>query len=518
MFSCAKRAEISPIPRTFFENAMNAYDALLQRSREIALLSDTMSLLSWDQETYMPPKAAANRAEQTSHLAVLAHKLGTAPEVGDWIKACEDSLPATADEEANEIRRANVREWRRDFDRETKLPARLVEDFARATSLAREEWHKARAESNFAGFAPWLEKILALTREQAECWGYTTCPYDALMEGYEPGARVADLAPVFTDLQTELTALLPRLEKVTAVDPARLLGDYPVPQQLALNREVAQAMGFDFEAGRIDISVHPFCTGMGPRDCRMTTRYDVQDFTSSLSGTMHEAGHGLYTQGLDAAFYGTPAGTYISLGIHESQSRMWENQVGRSRDFWTHWYPRVKEALPALDLPLDELWLQVNRVKPTHIRVEADEATYNLHIILRFEIEQRLISGDLAVADLPAAWNERFEQIFQLAVPDDRRGCLQDTHWAIGAIGYFPTYTLGTLNAAQLFDAALKQEPEIESDLKAGQYGKLLTWTREKIHRHGRRYSPTELMQRATGEPTKATYFLDYLQKKYGLN
>ena len=300
---------------------------------------------------------------------------------------------------------ANVREWRREYDRATKLPARLVEDLAKTTSLARETWAKARGESDFSAFAPWLEKILGLVREQAECWGYTTCAYDALLEGYEPGARAADLTPVFTDLQKQLTPLLPQLQKITeAVDPARLEGSYPVSGQHSLNAQVAAAMGFDFEAGRVDTTTHPFCTEMGPKDCRLTTRYNEKDFTSSLFGVMHEAGHGLYTQGLSSEQFGTPMGTYLSLGIHESQSRLWENQVGRSLWFWQQWYPRAQKQFPGLAaLSLEEFWIIVNRVKPTHIRVEADEATYNLHIILRFEIEQRLVSGELAVADLPQA-------------------------------------------------------------------------------------------------------------------
>jgi len=499
---------------------MNAYDSLLQRSREIAAYNSAASLLAWDQETYMPPKAGAYRAEQLGQLAGLAHRLGTSSEVGDMLKSCEDNLPPCADEEETSLRAANVREWRRDYDRATKLPVRLVEDLARTSSLAREAWAQARRDSNFGGFAPWLEKILGLVREQAECWGYTTCAYDALLEGYEPGARAADLTPVFTDLQKQLTPLLPRLQKITeAVDPARLEGAYPVVAQQAFNRHVVESMGFDFEAGRIDATVHPFCTEMGPKDCRLTTRYNERDFTSSLSGTMHEAGHGLYTQGLDAAYFGTPMGTYVSLGIHESQSRLWENQVGRSRDFWKHWYPRALKQFPGLaSLSQDEFWLVVNRVKPSHIRVDADEATYNLHIILRFEIEQKLVSGELPVADLPAAWNKRFEELLQIPVPDDVRGCLQDTHWAMGLIGYFPTYTLGTLNAAQLFSAALKQVPGLDVDLKEARYGKLLEYMREKVHRHGRRYSPTELIERATGEPTRATYFMDYLKGKYGVS
>lgn len=498
---------------------MNAYESLQQRSREIAGYNSMASLLSWDQETVMPPKAGAYRAEQLAQLAGLTHHLGTSTEMGDWIKSCEDQLPPCADEEETALRAANVREWRRDYDRATRLPARLVEDLARTTSLARETWAQARRESNFAAFAPWLEKILALVREQAECWGYADRAYDALLEGYEPGARAAELAPVFADLQKQLTPLLPRLQKITdAVDPARLDGNYPVPAQQALNRQVAGVMGFDFEAGRIDTTVHPFCTEMGPKDCRLTTRYNEKDFTGSLFGVMHEAGHGLYTQGLPPEHFGTPMGAYLSLGIHESQSRLWENQVGRSRAFWRHWYPRALKTFPGLAaLPLEEFWLVVNRVKPSHIRVEADEATYNLHIILRFEIEQKLVSGELPVADLPRAWNTRFEELFQIPVPDDARGCLQDTHWALGLIGYFPTYTLGTLNAAQLFAAALKQAPGLDGDLRESKYDRLLAWLREKIHRHGRRYSPSELIKRATGEAPGATCFMEYLRAKYGL-
>jgi len=499
---------------------MNAYDLLLQRSREVATYGSTASVLAWDQETYMPEKAGAFRAEQLAQLAGLSHRLATAPEVGDWLASCEDAMPACADDLESELRRANVREWRRDYDRATKLPGRLVEDLAKTTSLAREHWAKARTASDFSAFAPWLEKILGLVREQADCWGYADQRYDALLDAYEPGARVSHLAPLFDDLQARLAPLLPRLRAATATaDPARLEGSYPVAAQQRFNRRVAESMGFDFEAGRIDSTVHPFCTEMGPHDCRLTTRYNEKDFTSALFGVMHEAGHGLYTQGLRPEQFGTPIGTYVSLGIHESQSRLWENQIGRSRDFWRHWYAEAVEEFPRLgSLPLEEFWLIVNRVEPSHIRVEADEATYNLHIVLRFEMEQKLIGGELAVADLPAAWNARFEQLFQIPVPDDRRGCLQDTHWALGLFGYFPTYTLGTLNAAQLFDAARARVPGLDDDLRAGRYTRLLAWLRTTVHTPGRRFSPNELMTRATGSPTRADAFIDYLLGKYGLS
>ena len=498
---------------------MNAYESLQQRSREVESYQRTAGVLSWDQETYMPPKAAGFRAEQIGQMAGLIHRLATSSELGDWIKSCEDALPSVANEDQNAQRLANIREWRRDYDRSTKLPSRLVEELARTSSLSREAWMTARRESNFAGFAPWLEKIIKLSREQAECWGYETCIYDSLMEGYEPSARVAELNPLFADLQKELTPLLPKLVKATSgVDPNRLRRDYPVSSQQKFNRLIAGAMGFDFEAGRIDTTVHPFCTDLGPGDIRMTTRYQDDDFTGSLFGVMHETGHALYNQGLLPENFGTPMGTYISLGIHESQSRLWENQVGRDRVFWKHWHHAACQEFPGLaDIPLDELWLLVNRIEPSFIRVEADEATYNLHIILRYEMEQKLITGDLPVSDLPAAWNKRFEELFQLPVPDDTHGCLQDTHWSLGLFGYFPTYTLGTLNAAQLFRAALQQVPGLQADLEKGEYARLLSWLREKIHRHGKRYSPRELIEQATGEPLRASHFLDYLKAKYGL-
>jgi carboxypeptidase Taq len=498
---------------------LSPYESLRRRSGEIAAYASTSSVLGWDQETYMPPKAAAWRAEQLGQLAGLEHQLGTAPEVGEWIAACEGETFSGATEEETAIRAANVREWRRDYDRATKLPQRLVEELARAKSLSREAWIAARQTSDFATFAPWLDKILALVREQAACWGYETCAYDALLEGYEPGARVTDLTPLFADLQKELTPLVARLREITAVaDPKQLDGDYPETGQQRLNARVAAAMGFDFEAGRIDTTVHPFCTELGPHDCRLTTRYQPRDFTGSLFGVMHEAGHGLYTQGLPPGDFGTPAGTFVSLGIHESQSRLWENQVGRSRAFWRHWYPVAREEFPALaSLAPDDFWLIVNRVEPSFIRVESDEATYNLHIILRYEMEQKLVAGELPVADLPAAWNARFAELFGMPVPDDARGCLQDTHWSLGLFGYFPTYTLGTLNAAQLFAAAQRQVAGLDAELEKANYAPLLAWLREKIHRHGRRFSPPELIRQATGEPLQARYFLDYMKAKYAV-
>ena len=440
------------------------YRQLIERTREIALLNGSAAMLYWDQQTFMPPKALEFRAEQLSYLTGRSHRLFTATEVGDWLQACEDAGLTTG---ADDAVAANVRGWRRHYDRATRLPAELVEEYERAKVMGNTAWMEARRLSEFSRFAPFLEKIFALTRQLADLWGYEATPYDALLEGFEPGARAADLQTLFASLRPAVVELLgPASERSARVPSDLLAGHYPVAAQEAFNREVAAALGFDFEAGGITTTTHPFCSGVGPGDCRLTTRYDETNPLVSLYGVMHEAGHGMYEQGLPRAAYGTPAGTAVSLGIHESQSRLWENQVGRGREFWTHWLPRAAEYFPTLAARTpEEMFAAVNRVKPSYIRVEADEVTYDLHIILRFGLERRLLDGSLKVADVPAAWNEEFRDMFGLEVPDDAHGCLQDIHWSEGLIGYFPTYTLGNLNAAQLFRRALADLPSLPAEL-----------------------------------------------------
>jgi carboxypeptidase Taq len=487
------------------------YRELVKRAQEIALVSSAASLLSWDQETGMPPKAIEFRAIQMGYFSGWTHRLFTAPEVGDWISACEQqAFPPDTREQAN------VREWRRQFERQTRLPVELVEEFQRVTSLARDAWIEARRRSEFALFQPHFAKVLDLCRQMADRWGYETARYDALLEEYEPGARSVDLEALFAELRPAIVQCLSSAAAQSAsIPPDFLAGDYPVASQQAFNREVAEAIGFDFQAGRIDTTTHPFCSSLGPHDCRLTTRYNERFFTQSLYGILHEAGHGLYDQGLPAADYGTPLGAAVSLGIHESQSRLWENHVGRSPHFWTHWHPIACRHFPALRrFTPEQIVAAVNRVSPSFIRVEADQVTYDLHIILRFEIERRLVAGELRVADVPAWWNETFEKMFALRVPDDAHGCLQDIHWSMGSLGYFPTYTLGNLNAAQLFQAARKAQPDLDSELSNGQYSTLRSWLIKNIHQHGQRYQPPELMQRATGEVTRATAHLEHLRRR----
>jgi len=489
-----------------------AYRKLLERARKIALLDSTASLLSWDEETYMPTKALNHRAEQMAWLSGEAHRLFTAKQVGAWIAACEQHGFAPDSDEA-----ANVREWRRSYDRKTKIPARLVEKFQRVRTHAREAWGEARKQSKFKLFRPHLQKLLDLQLQIADLLGYSGSPYNAHLDEYEPGARAEDLRELFAKLRPEIVSILgPAVERSAATPRSLLHGHYPVAAQEAFNRGVAQAMGFDFDSGRIDTTTHPFCSGMGPNDCRLTTRYNEQDFTQSLYGIMHEAGHGLYDQGLPKEHYGTPLGKDVSLGIHESQSRLWENHVGRSEAFWQHWYPIACKHFPDLRrLTPEQITGAVNQVQPSFIRVEADQVTYDLHIILRFEIELKLIERQLAVADVPAYWNEQFEKSFGLKVPDDAHGCLQDIHWSIGLFGYFPTYSLGNLNAAQLMNKAQADHGSLAAELARGEYGTLLKWLRENVHRHGMRDHPQELMHRATGMGTDSAAHLAALRKKY---
>jgi carboxypeptidase Taq len=488
----------------------DAYRQLCDRAREVYLVRSVGSVLAWDLETYVPPKAVPYRADQLSYLEAKAHTLFTEPRVGDWIKAAEQSGFDPRSEEA-----ANLREWRRAYDRATKIPVTLVEEFEKARTLGRDAWTTARAESNFSLFKPHLEKLVALTRQKADLWGFKESPYDALIDDYEPGITAAQIRPVLEDLRKALVDLVGQLAG-KAVDESYLDGHYPIEGQKAFSREVAAAFGYDFDAGRIDTTTHPFATTLGPFDQRITTRYNENRFEGCLYGVMHETGHALYEQGLPPDRAGLPSGDAVSLGIHESQSRLWENHVGRTTQFWHLWHASACKHLPDLArYSPTELAEGVQRVAPSLIRVEADEVTYDLHILLRFELELALVEGRLPVKDLPEAWNSRFHELFGLKVPDNRRGVLQDIHWSHGSLGYFPTYTLGNLNAAQLMVAAEKRVPGLTEQLAQGNYAPLLGWLRENVHQHGRRYLPADLMTRATGEPTQARYRVEYLKKKY---
>ncbi len=497
-----------------------AYDELIRRCKEATLLHSCADVLGWDERTCMPPAGALHRGEQMALLARLGHEMATAPVIGELLAAVEAS-DLVKDPETVEA--ANVREIRRSYDRVVKLPAALVEELARVTVQAQQVWQQARKDSDFASFLPWLEKIVRLKRDEAEAVGCNdwpgAVPYDALLDEYEPGATTADVTRVFDELRRELVPLVAAIAE-SGKHPRRdvLVRDYPVEVQKEFGRAAASAIGFDFHAGRLDTTTHPFCSGLGPGDCRITTRYNARHLNESFFGILHEAGHGIYEQGLDPDHFGTPAGSFASLGIHESQSRLWENQVGRGRPFWVYFFPKAKEAFPGSlgDVTLDDFVFAVNDVQPSFIRVEADEATYNMHIILRFELEQALVAGGLKPADVPAAWDEKFERSFGLKVPDAARGCLQDIHWAGGGIGYFPTYTLGNLYAAQLMARARQDLGDLDGDFRRGEFGRLRGWLNEKVHRPGRRHAAGELCARVTGRPLSPAPLVAYLRQKYG--
>jgi carboxypeptidase Taq len=492
----------------------SAYTDLKKHLRDAGTLGSVSALLAWDQETYMPPGAAGGRAEQRSMIATLLHERRTSPRVGELISACEQdaSLP--------EIERANIREMRRDYDLLTKLPASLVGEIASTSTRAMEAWKDARQKSDFATFQPWLDKMMSLARQKAACYGTPKGgePYDALLEEYEPGARAADLERVFTPLAAELSTLIAKINasgktERLAVKPPSI----PASKQHEFGQFLLRSMGFDLERGRLDTTAHPFCEGLGPGDTRLTTRYKEDEFAGAMYGTLHEMGHGLYEQGLPKLERcGEPLGEAISLGIHESQSRMWENLVGRSRAFWTWAQPHASKMLSAWfgAQSVDTLYAMSNVVKPSFIRVEADEATYNLHILLRFTLERALLNGNLSVAELPGAWNSTFEKLLGLRVPDDRRGCLQDVHWSCALIGYFPTYSLGNLYASQFFEKARATMPDMESRIARGDFAGLLGWLRENIHRHGRHHRAGELCRAVTGKPLDSQPLLRYLKGK----
>lgn len=491
------------------------YAELCARLHEVATLGSVGALLGWDQETYMPQAAAGHRAEQAALLSTLAHERATSPRVGELIAACESDAGVRGD--AGEA--ANVREMRRDYERATKLPTELVAELARVGSQAQEAWKDARARGDFAAFAPWLDKMMGLTRRKAECYG--TPPggelYDALLDEYEPGASARSIKAIFDPLATRLSGLVHELAGGRAPEDRVLHVRVESARQHELGRFVLRTMGFDLQAGRLDTTTHPFCSGLAPGDTRLTTRYRDEKFTDALYGTMHEGGHGLYEQGLPKnERFGQPLGAAISLGIHESQSRMWENFVGRSREFcgWLWGHVRMAAGDGAEGFTGEDLYRAVNTAKPSYIRVEADEATYNLHVMLRFDLERRLISGELKVRDLPGEWNATFNRYLGLDVPDDRRGCLQDVHWSFGLVGYFPTYTLGNLYAAQLWEMILKAIPDLPGRIAMGDLIPLRDWLNTHVHAHGRRYLAGELCEKVTGRALSADPLLRHLEGK----
>ncbi len=490
-----------------------SYQHLVEHYRETAYLREAQKLLFWDQRTMLPPRGHAHRARQLAALARFIHARDTDPRVGEWLAAVAGSALA-ADPRSPEA--VNVREWRRRYEQAVRIPPELAAALAQAASEGQTAWEVARAKNHWPGFQPHLERLLTLKREQAQALGYETEPYDALLDLYEPGERAQALAPLFQELEGALRELLTRVAAPFRQGDRLLRGTFPRERQEALARQAVQALGYDFAAGRLDTTAHPFSISLGIGDARITTRYDDSFLGAAFFAALHEAGHALYSQGLPPEHWGTPRGEAVSLGIHESQSRLWENLVGRSLAFWRFFLPQVQAAFPELQTAKpEEFYAAVNQVRPSLIRVEADELTYNLHIIFRFHLERELVNGGLTAADLPEAWNEEVRRRLDLQVPDDAQGVLQDVHWSGGHFGYFPTYTLGNLYAAQFFARAHEELGDLPAAIARGDFRPLLAWLREKIHLPGSTFWPRELVREVTGEDLSPRYFLRYAEEKF---
>ena len=491
------------------------YDQVCRHVRQTALLASIGSVLEWDERTMLPPGGGDYRAEQMALLSGLTHDRATDPQLGDWLSQLAGSPLADPESDSG----VTLRRLKRQYDKKVKLPKKLVEELTRAAVLGQQAWQEARSKNDFAMFRPHLEGMIRLKQEQAESLGYRECRYDALLDEYEPDALTSEIAGRLAALRDELVPLVGEIRQSgRRADISVLAHSFPVAAQEEIGREAAARIGFDFNRGRLDVTAHPFCATLGPGDCRITTRYHVNHFNNAFFGILHEAGHGLYEQGLPAPQFGLPLGEAVSLGIHESQSRLWENMVGRSHAFWRHFYPETKRRFPAAlsDVTLDQFYAAINDVRPSLIRIEADEATYNLHIIVRFELEKALLEGQLKVADLPAAWNEAYAKYLGIEPTGPADGVLQDVHWAAGLIGYFPTYTLGNLNAAQFFAKADADLGGLSDLFAQGQFAPLLDWLRSNIHQHGQRYSADELVRHATGQPPSPRPLMAYLRAKLG--
>lgn len=496
--------------------AAELYENICRHSRETAMLGAAEALLGWDERTMLPPAAGEYRAEQMALLAGMIHGRRTDPKLGDWLEELSTSkLAADPHSETG----TTIRQLKRDFEKRVKLPQTLVEELTRTASLAQHAWQEARENDDFASFAPFLKKTFELKRAQAEALGYKDCPYDALLDDFEPDESTAQVKGVLAGLRE---ALVPLVKEI--IDSGRepeisiLSRHYKAETQEWFGRDVAAKIGFDFRRGRLDVTAHPFCSGMGPHDCRITTRYDENFFPTAFFGILHEAGHGIYDQGLRSDTYGLPLSEAVSLGVHESQSRMWENLVGRSLPFWKHFFPLAQQLFPQAlgDETLEDFYFAINDVRPSLIRVEADEATYNLHILIRFELEELLLSGDLSVDDLPGVWREKYRDYLGIEPHNDADGCLQDIHWAAGLVGYFPTYSLGNLYASQLFVQANADLGGLADQFLHGEFQPLRDWLRKNVHETGQRYSASELVHRVTGQTISHGPLIAHLRGKLG--
>ncbi len=493
------------------------YQALHSLSKKARVLESIAHLLEWDQETYMPSKGNLVRAEQLELTAGLAHEEKTS-------KAFEKALSKLIDLESGKIKahdlsfaeQAALREWRRDFIKASAIPNTFVKAFAKLSSESIVAWQNAKKGNKFSDFAPYLEKIIEMSKQKAEYLGYKDHPYDALLDCFEPEAKTAEIETLFKKLKKSILELLGKIQAAKPVNDAFLHGKFSADKQLKFGNLLLEAMGYEMDKGRLDLSSHPFSMALHPHDSRVTTRIHKSSLYDSISAVLHEGGHSLYEMGLNPEYYGSPLCEAVSLGIHESQSRLWETRIGQSKPFWKHFLPLLKKEFKPLEkVNLEQFYRGINKVAPTFIRVESDEVTYSIHVIIRFELEKQLIEGKLAIKDLPDAWNSLMEKYLGIIPSNDTEGCLQDIHWSMGAFGYFPTYTLGNLYAAHFFEAFEKDFPKWENQVAKGDLLFLREWLRENIHQHGRTFTAPELVKQISGHKLRETPYLEYLNTKY---
>ncbi|MBE0696758.1 MAG: carboxypeptidase M32 [Anaerolineaceae bacterium] len=490
------------------------YDDLKNRLAEIQDLNKIQWVLGWDQRTMMPAKGSPARAEQLATLSRVIYEKSTSAELGnllDDLRAYEESQPYESDEASL------IRVTRRDFEKLRRVPADLRVEMTRTGALASQTWIEARKQSNFSIFLPLLEKTLELKQRYIECFAPYDEAYDVLLDDFEPGMKTSQVKAIFDDLKRDLVPLISAVAaRKDAVSDACVHGRFPIDKQNAFILTILDRFGFKSDSWRLDPTVHPFASNSSPSDIRITTRYYDNFLNPALFGSMHECGHGLYENGVSESLYRTPLARGASLGLHESQSRMWENLVGRSRSFWRFFYPQLQAAFPEAfsKVEMETFYRAINKIQPSFIRVEADEATYNLHIILRFEIEQEIISGKLNLRDLPEVWNAKMKELLGVDVADDAKGVLQDIHWSGGQLGYFPTYSLGNIISCQIWEKALEAMPDLYTQFEQGEFMALREWLRENLHRHGRKFSPQETIKMITGGPIQVGPYMRYLNGK----
>ncbi len=478
---------------------------------EVSDLDHAAAILSWDQNTYMPRMGAEARGQQMGTLGKIAHELFTSEKVGKLLDDLKSAFPEGSDEAAL------VRVTRRDYEKRTRVPAEFVAEQAQVTAAAHEGWVAARSKSDFSIFEPHLDKVLDLTRRYIGFFPKAEHPYDTLLDDYEPGMKTAEVQSIFAELRKEQVQLIKAIAAKRQVDDSFLYLKYPEAKQRAFGEKVITAFGVDWNKFRQDKSPHPFTTSFSVNDVRITTRFNEKFFNPALFGTMHETGHAFYDGGFNPAYERTPLANGASLGVHESQSRMWENLVGRSLPFWEHFYPELQKTFPTQlgNVSLRKFYKAINKVEPSFIRVEADEATYNMHIMLRLEIEIAMIEGAVALKDLPDLWNTKMQNYLGIVPPDDAQGVLQDIHWSFAGIGYFSTYSLGNLISAQLWEKINQDIPDLAAQIRKGKFDALLGWLHTNIHVYGRKYEPQELVKKATGSRIDSAPYLHYLKTKF---